>query len=403
MKQIIYVTKKKVWLDGASFDWNEKKLTEVFKANREKIGSSDVRIVLGNDVSYLCAFPQKEGLNLTRESVALEAGNYLPIVIEDDTFDWSMVVMNKKVWIQAIAVDKQLLEFISRAVKENKINVNLMIPIGILLGQLSVEKKTPVLIRWTGQENLSVLAAGGLVDSVYADSSDEQIMSFAQNRWALDVSPEVVTVNDSNFNLNDMVFAEKNKGEDANILNIPMFKKLQPEKPDPILANAPQSDIVLGEAEKKPEPAKDRRLPLLVLVVIFILGCSFWIYRVSQKNINPVRVEQGVQTTPSPSPLASPSASISPSDYSVQVLNGSGVNGLAAKIRDSLTAEGFVNVEIGNSPDTEVGTIRSKATVPSMITETVISKISGNVIDKSDPLTEENDFDLVVVIGSRTK
>lgn len=58
--------------------------------------------------------------------------------------------------------------------------------------------------------------------------------------------------------------------------------------------------------------------------------------------------------TPSPRPSPSPSPSPSPlprSDVSVEVLNGTRRNGLAARTAERLEDSGYADVEIGNAPE----------------------------------------------------
>ena len=81
MKQIIYITKNKVWIGSSAFAWNGNELVDIFEANRDKLNANDIRIVLGNDVSYLCSFSAKEIENLDRESIRVKTQSFFPIEI----------------------------------------------------------------------------------------------------------------------------------------------------------------------------------------------------------------------------------------------------------------------------------------------------------------------------------
>ncbi len=226
MKQVIYITGNKVWFNGVVNNWQGNGLVELFRAHKHNMDFSEVRVIVGNQLCYLTAFPWRKEL-LDREVVELEARKYLPIPIGDENFDWKVVEINNEKWIQAAAVEKNFLELVSRAVKTSGLRVSTIIPIGFLLGQKSVGRGGPVLIKWNGMEKLSILAVRGLVDSVFANMTDEKIRSYAKNKWRYPANLELLDLADSNYNLNEEVFKEKNGKTDAQTMNIPIFRSIE--------------------------------------------------------------------------------------------------------------------------------------------------------------------------------
>lgn len=385
MKQIIYLTRSKVWFDGTPFDWRPGNLTEVLKVNRQKINTSDVRIVLGNEVSYLCAFPQKKGEIFTREIVAEEIKNHLPIEIGTENFDWTMTLRGKEVWAQAVAVEESLLEEISKAVMENGLKVNLMIPVGVLLGRVSADKKTPILIKWMGTENLTVLATQNLVDSVYTAVPDEQIANFAKSKWALETEPEVIQLSETNYNLSEWAFAEKNRGPDTEVLNLSLFRNLKPN----------EEAVVEEKIDRWQTPA------LIIVIILIILGL-IWFFGDWGKMVVTSRTETvavgAVTETPTPT-VAIEQSELDLTKYTVQVLNSTDVNGVSAGIRDILTMAGWGKIDIGNAPPTTKSLVRVKTGLSELIGEKIKNSLSDYDLIEGESLPVDNQYDVVIVIG----
>jgi hypothetical protein len=402
MKQIIYITKNKVWFGGVASDWVGGSLTEVFKVNKQKLDASDVKMVLGIDVGFVASFPKSKVGELTRESVLAETRNHMPIEVEMECFDWNLVMVDKEPWVQSMAVEKEFLQFVSRAAIESGIKVNLMIPIGILVGQKSLSKESPMLIKWTGAETLSVLAVHGLVDSVFQGVEDQQLLTFAKNKWALAVDPEIITLDDISFVLSDEAFKEKYKGSDEEILNIPIFRN-----PDLVSAKSTSNESIPGgisfDSDKQESPIKKNLVViLLALAIVVVFGVGGWILFGPKKTETGLTLSPVVSVAPTaiPTPTATPSAAIDFGEYSVQVLNGSGIAGLAAGVRDSLLVSGFGTVDIGNAPETVKGSIQTKLDLSPEVITKARESVSEFVINNTGTLTNDNKYDLVIVLGS---
>jgi hypothetical protein len=86
------------------------------------------------------------------------------------------------------------------------------------------------VIKWTDRENLMVLAINGLVDLVVSGIGEEDLMIYASHKWDLAVNPEVISLDEKEFNLSKSVFSEDAKGEDGLILNLPILKDVVEKK-----------------------------------------------------------------------------------------------------------------------------------------------------------------------------
>lgn len=97
----------------------------------------------------------------------------------------------------------------------------------------------------------------------------------------------------------------------------------------------------------------------VLLILLFFLG-----FNIFQNKNNPEKPSKkdgleiiyiddspppSVQSMNSPSPTPSPSAVIKKSDIRIKVLNGSGVSGQAAKVKNELLEAGFLEIETGNA------------------------------------------------------
>lgn len=91
------------------------------------------------------------------------------------------------------------------------------------------------------------------------------------------------------------------------------------------------------------------------------------------------------------------------SQYSLQVLNGSGVSGEAATVGGILEEEGFTEISTGNAPtfdytDTQV---QLKEDTPEQVFEAIRKALTEYTVVKGDILEEDSEYDAVVIAGTR--
>ena len=107
--------------------------------------------------------------------------------------------------------------------------------------------------------------------------------------------------------------------------------------------------------------------------------------------------------TPSPVAIATPVPVFDLKDFKIQVLNGSGVAGLAGKAKDKLEALGYPEVTVGNADskdytETEVAIKKAKsgfvADIKKDLSDYTLSQDSGTV-------TGDSEFDVEIILGSK--
>ncbi len=404
MKKIIYITKNKVWIGSSAFPWKEDELIDIFKTNSEKINSNDLRIVLGNDVSYLCSFPASEVEILSREEIQIKTQSFFPVEIGNENFDWKMVKIGEDAWVQSVAVEMTFLNLLSKAIKLNKIKVGILIPVGILMGEKSILEKSPVLVKWSGQEKLKVLAVRGLVDSVFSEVEDQEILDLAKVKWSLKAEPKVLLLDDKNFKIDDEVYNEKNKGSDADILSLQLIKDVDLDVRTQSATTGPVAGEVAVVEDNKVSAKKWSKILLVILLITLIGGVGWFSLSYQRSKPNSANEKASDKTVSAPATTPTPTTVVLDfSKYSIQVLNGSGVTGVAAGIKDTLLAEGFVIVDTGNAEATISGFLQAKTSIPATVKDKAKESISGYVINETETLTKDNKYDLVIVVGTEKR
>jgi len=395
MKLVIYLTKTKIWYGGKSIDWGGADLIKIFKDIRKDERVRDVRIVLGDDVSYVAAFVLEE--RQPREKIEEMTRGWLPFVLEKNCFDYRLISVGGQDWVQAVAVERSLLDAVSKAVWESGLNLELMIPIGALLAEKSNGYENPIMVKWNGYENLSVLAVNGLADSVFRDEDDLKINTYAKEKWNLENDLEILILEDSKFNLIEEAYKEKNRGEDVAVLSIPVLKKQE------IVAEIVERQEVEGEVEASPKKTISKMTIFLIVVLVISLGIMgvvlYNFYNPSDQKVTGVNTPVPVVITPMATPSSAIEAKIDLSKYVVQVLNGSGVTGEAGRVRDLLIEKGFVSVDVGNAEATSDTLVSRKENVPQMVIDELKILMGEYIFDDIGLLTSNDKYDLVIVLG----
>lgn len=125
--------------------------------------------------------------------------------------------------------------------------------------------------------------------------------------------------------------------------------------------------------------------------------------RMSETNATPspiATVTPEVQVTVTPSPKSS----FDRSAVKLQVLNGSGVSGLAGKAKIYLEGLGYKDVVAGNaSASNLVETTVSVKDIQKELLESVVTDLSKNykVAEKTEILSASSKYDFVITLGSK--
>ncbi len=190
------------------------------------------------------------------------------------------------------------------------------------------------------------------------------------------------------------------------------------EAPKPIL----EPEVVEMPAEAAVESIKEDVPPVVTvapeelkkeggwvwMLVAFVLGAvvgivtGYLVAKTQKLQNSKTQNTTTVQTegpTPSPSPAAT---DIKRADLKVQVLNGSGVAGAAAKAKTLLEGLGYVEVATGNADgdfaQTEIEVKVGKSVAGELIKKDLEDEYS--LSDTIGELDESSDYDVVITLGA---
>ncbi len=141
----------------------------------------------------------------------------------------------------------------------------------------------------------------------------------------------------------------------------------------------------------------------IFLLVLILLGGAIWfIFFRNQGEITtsdvsetPTVVEE-VTNTETPTPVA-----ISKESIKIQILNGSGISGLAGKLQSALETSGYSGIEVGNADNYNYKTteVAFSDSIPVEIKSDIsatLEKLYGSVVTKTNSSSK---YDVVVTIG----
>jgi hypothetical protein len=96
---------------------------------------------------------------------------------------------------------------------------------------------------------------------------------------------------------------------------------------------------------------------------------------------------------------------VSLADYSVRVLNGSGIPGESSKVKDTLSDAEFEDIDTGNadSYDYEQTEVSLKEGTPEAVYTAIEEALSGqyDVVKSETTLDEDSSFNVIVIVGTR--
>jgi len=220
MKAVCFIDEDGLSFDGVSVKRGDRSLSSIFRAIKEDRKISGLRIVLGKDLSCVAAVRIGEGEKMNRRKALRIASENVPFAVDDGSFDWKNETLGEgDNWAQLIAVKPKFIKLIRDAAKNAEVEIDMIIPLAIIIAKVTKNRETPVLVKWSGWGEMKVLAIKGMVDYVGSES-DDKINTYAKHRWHLAVNPEQVILTDQEFDLVKEVARLGMKGSDEDLLQI---------------------------------------------------------------------------------------------------------------------------------------------------------------------------------------
>lgn len=405
---IIYFRESRLWIEEAAFDWNKANLVSILSKLRDKGGPVSVKVLLGNELSYVvaAAIPAKSP---SREDVLKEAQALLPIKLTDENFDWKKVTFGKnETYAQIMAVDVDFLNLISNAFREAKLIVEGIVPAAVFVGEKKVVGDKPALVYWGDREDMLVYSNKGLIMMATEGGKNaeeiKKLSDYIKETWGADVSKRLIGLNAKNFSIKTTMKDWKEKGRDEEVLGVNLLKKINTD----VDQGAQQVTI----QESKPKGGNRNMFSqigvgkILALLASILLLVGVVVFRTRQVPAINLVTPQGssiVTTTPEITPTEMVTeAPLNVSNLNISIENASQVTGRAKQAAAILTAAGFAEPTVGDSTQNlAIGTIQIKDAVDSRVVDKIKNLLNQYNFTTGPALTNDNQFDVLVLIGQQ--
>lgn len=199
---------------------------------------------------------------------------------------------------------------------------------------------------------------------------------------------------------------EITKPEDSKETDIPSEEKKENAQKDSIDVGTTFTRSSYQE-EKSGSGGKAKLIITICLIIIFtLLGfVGGYFYGKSVSSNATAKSSNETETVPTFTPTPT-EEEVDLSAYSIEILNGSGVAGVAGDEQDALEVDGFSVENTGNAENQDFTetTISAKSTVSPEFIQKLQDSLSSRYVvsDDIDELDSDNDYDVVVTIGSET-
>ncbi|OGM10705.1 hypothetical protein A2Z22_05360 [Candidatus Woesebacteria bacterium RBG_16_34_12] len=251
----------------------------------------------------------------------------------------------------------------------------------------------------------------------------EDTVSTEKTTQQTSTSPDKTTQNLTSFKLADI-----EKKEDSDILPEDLQEKatqsVQSESQIPeVKTDLPQEidkeenqdwlkDVnVEGEGPEKGKSKKKKMFFILFILIIVagVISGGIWYFNNNfKKEDSDTNVDNGSQVvTPSPEVSATPTQAqeVDTSEYSINILNGSGIAGEAGRVENLLSDIDFKVIDTANadSYDYVETEVQIKENLPDTLYNLIKESLENNyIVTRLDEnLTEDSEYDVVIIVGSQ--
>lgn len=160
------------------------------------------------------------------------------------------------------------------------------------------------------------------------------------------------------------------------------------------------------EVEEK-APKSKLLVFFIIFIIIGVIVGGFFYYRSSMKSKTteePSTTPETAEVTPTPTQIPEESVEeVDYSEYSVSVLNGSGIPGEAGTVQELLEELGLKDIDTGNaeSYDYETTEVSFKDSVPSSVFNDIEETLGGEYTVEltESTLDEDSSFDIIIIVG----
>lgn len=432
-------------------DWTAENLPQVLSQVKSKLKAKTVRVLIGEDLSYVVSLSVPKTEAKERLAIKTKLKEIVPENLDESVWDFEEVAQTKEEKIvQVMVFVKSFFETLSASLNQAGIEAEAIEPTSVALARLTENEKQPHLIIHKSLEALALVANRGLV--VVSETLDSQIslpkigqlLDFVSGHFNIMPSKIILSGNMEGVDAKQLEAKDRQiepkdlspmiglglkqdiKGKDQEVLNLkplaikpsskPESRNQEPQaenqdekgKDQKPVAENKQSQVFLSDTQKP--PLVNKKLLIAFLIILLLSGLALggiFFYRSKTKpeaepEATPIPTVE-VTPTPEVSTTPTPETEVNLSDYSIQVLNGSGVAGEAGYVEEILTAEGFESIETGNADSYEYSDteIMIKENTPDKVFESIKKALNNKytVTKSEDVLSKDAKYDIVVITG----
>jgi len=370
--------------------WTQETLSQVFSTLKNKF-SSRFRILISDDfvtITSLLINPKQSKKRSVIQSLIQ------PLTTENlsqTIWDYKIITKQNNLYlVQAIIISKIFFDQLRSVLATNKIKVQLLQSFSTSLSQYLPKKELTLLIY----QDLLIVSLNQspifskLIGKNLSQKEIDEAFSFCQK--TLKINPQKIFFYPlDNFDFKKFDFHNITPES----ININPLQSLQHPK-DLNISDAHSTRLEINRTNFI------SRFPKILLVIPLLLLLTF-LFLTFQDKILPRHKDVPVSPIISVTPTATPTP-VDPKTFKIEILNGSGVAGQAAKVSEVLIPNGFVVEKTGNASsfDFTETQVQVKSTVPESIINLLIksldqySAVVSNVkLEVSDP------FDIIITIG----
>lgn len=180
-------------------EWNGRDFKALFKTLHEKIGANAMRIIMGNDLSYILTLTLPK--TAKPEEIIAKANELIPeeITAANSTSSIQAQAETDTNMIQVFAVANSIFQEISQSALQNNIDIEYLCPALSIIACSLPEKEKPVLFIWSGEEKLALVVKGKIIygsEDVSEKGREKitELLDYTQDRFGL--KPTIVYATD---------------------------------------------------------------------------------------------------------------------------------------------------------------------------------------------------------------
>lgn len=406
-KQIVFIDKNKITLFDvtlgavpinqvlAEYEWDGQNPEEPLKKIKET-GNANLRILLDESFAYVVNVSIPENTKNERAEIQIKAQELIPEDLEKTPWDFKEVLLIKKnpqdtgeKLIQVFVIPKNFFNRLSQIIQSTRLTIEAIEPVSYALARL-VKDEELVIVIYGKTSYLMCLVMRGLVvatKEVAAITVEgiQLFVSYAQEHYGFLPKKIIAAHNQETFDYAPFQAEFRIEYKDLN----------------PVIGLALKKDIK-GKDEEILEEKKDKPFPIMLLLAVFLLGVGviivFFFRTLSnsgKKTESKISPTMGLELSPT---VSKPDIG----SYTVQILNGSGIEGEASKLQSELHQKGFTIEKTGNADnyDYEDTIVKTKKSVDEKTISLLNKELKTNhIVGKSELLEDYTDVDIIIIIG----